>query len=221
MLRPGLSIYQANKGHMSRLLILVLLKLDFTNSQDWSEYWKNKLKEYKVIPDILSSEPPQALGAIYHIFIVNFGVPLLPIQFQDEPNRMEWPTEDHALYTLVVTGLDAPTGQNASNREWLHWLIVNIPGFQWKFGTKIVDYQGDSRNYGPGPHRCVFLAFKQPLRQKMIFNENRIRNGANDSLRANFSTAAFVKKYNLSEPVAANFFVFESEFSNAVPSVQI
>lgn len=69
MLRPGLSIYQANKGHMSRLLILVLLKLDFSNSQDWSEYWKNKLKEYKVIPDILSSEPPQALGVSLMIFM--------------------------------------------------------------------------------------------------------------------------------------------------------
>lgn len=42
---------------------------------------------------------------------------------------------DHgAFYTLMMVDPDAPSRHNPKNREWLHWLVVNIPGGKVKMG---------------------------------------------------------------------------------------
>ena len=38
------------------------------------------------------------------------------------------------FYTLMMVDPDAPSRRNPTNREWLHWLVVNIPGGNVKMG---------------------------------------------------------------------------------------
>jgi phosphatidylethanolamine-binding protein (PEBP) family uncharacterized protein len=44
-----------------------------------------------------------------------------------EPS-VTWESDEHAYYTLIMTDPDAPTRESAKFREWLHWMVVNIPG---------------------------------------------------------------------------------------------
>ena len=43
------------------------------------------------------------------------------------PN-VSWPdNEPDSFYTLMMVDPDAPTRNNATLREFMHWMVVNIP----------------------------------------------------------------------------------------------
>ena len=52
---------------------------------------------------------------------------------------VKWDADPNAFYTLLMTDPDAhmPDSDKSRNHEWLHWLIVNIPGNAVEQGTKI------------------------------------------------------------------------------------
>lgn len=39
-----------------------------------------------------------------------------------------WKGDPHSYYTLIMSDPDAPSRGSPKAREWLHWLVVNIPG---------------------------------------------------------------------------------------------
>lgn len=41
-----------------------------------------------------------------------------------------------------MVDLDAPSRQNPTSREWLHWLVVNIPGGNISQGEERKVYKG-------------------------------------------------------------------------------
>lgn len=45
---------------------------------------------------------------------------------------------------------DSPSRAEPKNREWLLWLVVNIPGFDVKSGDTIVDYMRPDAGKGTG-----------------------------------------------------------------------
>lgn len=67
---------------------------------------------------------------------------------------------------------------------------------------------------GPGPpegsglHRYIFLAFRQPAR--LVLDE---KDEMRREVRYKFNTKEFVKRYNLSLPVAGNFFQAQTDDS--------
>ena len=49
-----------------------------------------------------------------------------------EPTITFKPANVDKLFTLAMVDPDAPSKENPENREWLHWLVVNIPGTEIK-----------------------------------------------------------------------------------------
>ncbi|KAI7824334.1 phosphatidylethanolamine-binding protein [Gamsiella multidivaricata] len=83
------------------------------------------------------------------------------VSFQaDDPNDK---------YTLIMTDPDAPSRSNPKNREFRHWIVSNISGSSptaiqpanLSQGTILTPYMGPAPPKGSGPHRYVFLLFKQ------------------------------------------------------------
>ena len=65
------------------------------------------------------------------------------------------------LYTLLLVDPDAPSRVNHSMREFIHWVVVNIPGNDVAMGTEVMSYLGPAPPYSSGLHRYVFCLYKQ------------------------------------------------------------
>ncbi|GJM99863.1 hypothetical protein PR202_ga17002 [Eleusine coracana subsp. coracana] len=104
------------------------------------------------------------------------------------------------LFTLVMTDPDAPSPSEPSMREWLHWLVVNIPGGREPSqGEEVVPYMGPRPPLGI--HRYVMVLYQQKSRVAAPAPAA----GA-DAARARFSTRAFADRHELGLPVAAMYF---------------
>ncbi|KAG4923002.1 hypothetical protein JHK86_051815 [Glycine max] len=120
---------------------------------------------------------------------------LKPSKILNRP-RIEIGGDDlRTFYTLVMVDPDAPSPGNPTQREYLHWLITNIPATTGaNFGEEIVSYE--SPRPIVGIHRIVFVLFRQ-LRRLTL---------QPPAWRQNFNTRDFAEIYNLGLPVAAMYF---------------
>lgn len=141
------------------------------------------------------------------------GLELTPTQVKGQP-QVSWEAEEGAFYTLIMTDPDAPSRKQPTNREYLHWLVVNIPGAAVDKGDVLTAYVGSGPPQGTGLHRYVFLLYKQSGKKK--FDEPHVskNSGAN---RPRFSASKFAKKYHLNELLAGNF--FQAQWDDYVPTV--
>lgn len=119
---------------------------------------------------------------------------------------VSWPCEEGFLYSLVVIGPDAPSTTSREQSEYQHWIKVNIPQCDPLNGTLLTAYVPDVPNYRVGLHRMIFMAFKQPSTEPIVFDEEFLPRRPIGLKRIQFSTKKFSKKYNLGLPVAANFY---------------
>lgn len=46
------------------------------------------------------------------------------------------------MYVTRTTDPDAPSRENSTSGEFLHWLVVNIPGDHLLDGEELVEYVG-------------------------------------------------------------------------------
>lgn len=100
-------------------------------SLSMSQAWTTK----KVVPDVIGDIPPNKLGVQYSEITVNEGNVLKPRQARDPP-AVSWGVQDEtSLFALCMTDPDAPSRSKPTQREWHHWLIVNIPGNSIEKGT--------------------------------------------------------------------------------------
>ena len=88
-----------------------------------------KLKEFKIIPEILSDVP---LGAILILFKsgvkVNNGNLISFYQSQRLP-LFYWPVDNlGTLYSLIIIDVDYPDVNNPVDRSYLIFLVFNIQG---------------------------------------------------------------------------------------------
>lgn len=60
-----------------------------------------------------------------------------------------------------MTDPDAPSVSNPAFREFVHWVVVNIPGNNVESGEKVLSYLGAGPPYNGGIHRYMFLLFRQ------------------------------------------------------------
>ncbi|KAK9824270.1 hypothetical protein WJX72_009084 [[Myrmecia] bisecta] len=98
-------------------------------------------------------------------------------------------------YSLLLTDPDAPDPEKPVNREWLHWLVVNIPpSGDLSKGEEVVPYMGPAPPIGV--HRYVFSVFRQPGNVKV----------SKAPSRAKFSTRGFAAEHTLGDPAAVLFF---------------
>ncbi|CAA7397509.1 unnamed protein product [Spirodela intermedia] len=105
-----------------------------------------------------------------------------------------------SLFTLVMVDPDAPSPSNPTSREYLHWLVTDIPGTTGpSYGYEIVSYE--SPRPALGIHRIVFLLFRQSCRQAVYA----------PGWRQQFNTRDFAEVYDLGPPVAALYFNCQRE----------
>lgn len=68
-------------------------------------------------------------------------------------------SDDSALWTLAFTSLDGHLYEN--EKEYVHWLVANIPGNAIEKGETLVEYLQPFPLKGTGYHRYVFVLYKQ------------------------------------------------------------
>ena len=135
--------------------------------------------------------------------VVNYGNLLDPKVLQEVP-EVSWPAQGADLYTLMMIDPDAPTRFINFLSPINHWLVINIPGADIANGEILAEYIGPGPPRFTGTHRYTFLVYKQSKRIEP--DQNTITKGL--SIRRLRTTARGIsKKYDLGEPIAANFFL--------------
>ncbi|KAF3339570.1 protein HEADING DATE 3A-like protein [Carex littledalei] len=131
---------------------------------------------------------------------VTNGREFKPSQVVNQP-RVEIGGNDlRTFYTLVLVDPDAPSPSNPNLREYLHWLVTDIPATTGaSFGQELLCYE--SPRPSMGIHRFVFILFQQLGRQTVY----------TPGWRQNFSSREFAALYNLGSPVAAMYFNCQRE----------
>ncbi|KAI3966329.1 hypothetical protein MKX01_007172 [Papaver californicum] len=197
----------------------------------------------KVIGDVVDMFTPSVQLAVYYgpMKITN-GCKLKPSLVSDKPtvfiNNLHNQSHDRGsnrsydlhrsvstnLYTLVMSDPDAPTPSEPSIKEWLHWVVVDIPkGFDSTRGREVVAYMEPRPPIGI--HRYVFTLFQQ--KGPMVFGgpvlmstqgyalmvgNNLHENGDTDlPSRVHFNTRNFAAQNGFDLPAAAVFFYAQKE----------
>lgn len=186
---------------------ILLFSIGFSIANILSEF-----QESGVVPDVLDKAPNEHLEVFYGDKNLNFGEELTPTLVKDVPN-IKYKHDDNEFYTLIMIDPDAPSRKAPIMGEWIHWLVVNIPGEDISKGESLVDYTGARPLHGSGFHRYVFLIYKQT--GKIVFHEKHLKNHE-EATHEKFSTRKFVAKYNLGNPLAGN--MFEAQYDDYVPT---
>ncbi|KAL6641706.1 hypothetical protein ACP70R_019887 [Stipagrostis hirtigluma subsp. patula] len=157
-----------------------------------------------IVGDIVDYFPASALLRLFYgNREMTCGSELRPSQVASEPTvhiNGGGGRDGTPLYTLVMVDPDAPSPSNPSRREYLHWLVTDIPeGHGANRGTEVVAYE--SPRPTAGIHRFVFIVFRQAVRQTIYA----------PGWRANFNTRDFAACYNLGPPVAGAYFNCQKE----------
>ncbi|KAK9062838.1 hypothetical protein SSX86_020028 [Deinandra increscens subsp. villosa] len=155
----------------------------------------------RVIGDVLDSfTKSMDLTVSYNNMEVTNGCELKPSQVVNKP-RVDIGGEDlRAFHTLVMVDPDAPSPSDPNLREYLHWLVTDIPATTGtRFGQEAMCYE--SPRPSMGIHRIVFVLFRQLGRQTVYA----------PGWRQNFNTKDFAELYNLGPPVAAVYFNCQRE----------
>ncbi|KAH7658142.1 Phosphatidylethanolamine-binding protein [Dioscorea alata] len=131
---------------------------------------------------------------------VTNGREFKPSQVVNQPRVEIGGTDLTTFYTLVMVDPDAPSPSDPNLREYLHWLVADIPGTTGTlFGQEIVCYESPRPSLGI--HRYAFILFQQLGRQTVYA----------PGWRQNFFTRDFAELYNLGAPVAAVYFNCQRE----------
>ncbi|XP_047950214.1 protein FLOWERING LOCUS T-like isoform X1 [Salvia hispanica] len=128
--------------------------------------------------------------------IIN-GCRLRPSQVRDRPRVEIGGCDDfRTFYTLIIVDADSPSPSNPYLKEYLHWLVTDIPGnTDASFGREIISYE--SPQPAIGIHRLVLALFRQPAGRRTVSTPVH---------RQNFNTREFCEVHNLGAPTAALYY---------------
>lgn len=162
----------------------------------------------EIVPELIETSPRSTMKILYpNGYYVKAGNIMKTIDVVDQP-LVYWKTDPNKMdyYTVVMLSPDYPTRSDPILANFLHWMVVNIPGNHVEDGEVICDYLGALPEPDQELHRYVFLVYKQKAKSNYGMEE-RIT-GDNFTARERFSIKKFVKRYLLS-PVAGNIFMAE------------
>lgn len=161
-----------------------------------------------IVPDIIDASPPNVIQVLYpNGYYVKAGNIMKTVDVVEQP-LVHWKTNPTKIdyYTLIMFSPDYPTRSSPTLANFLHWMVVNIPGGRVENGEVICDYLGALPEPDDEMHRYVFLVYKQKAKTN-YGNEERIY--AEDfTARERFSIEKLVKRYLLNL-VAGNIFLAE------------
>ncbi|XP_070003561.1 protein VERNALIZATION 3-like [Nicotiana sylvestris] len=100
------------------------------------------------------------LRVVYNNREVSNACVLKPSQVVKQPRVQIGGDDLRNLYTLVMVDPDAPSPSNPNLREYLHWLVTDIPATtDTNFGNEVLCYESPQPSLGF--HRFVFVLFRQ------------------------------------------------------------
>eukprot|EP00271_Cylindrocystis_brebissonii_P000656 TRINITY_DN107_c0_g1_i1.p1 TRINITY_DN107_c0_g1~~TRINITY_DN107_c0_g1_i1.p1 ORF type:complete len:185 (+),score=31.51 TRINITY_DN107_c0_g1_i1:273-827(+) len=175
-----------------------------------SEQLNSRLEEWKVIPDVLDAFRPQVLAEIVYGSTPVITGSALRIEGTQDCPQFRWKDTSGSssdLYTLALVDPDAPKPQEPSMREYVHWIVANIPA---SFSAQCQDFRKESTEVlpykGPAPiagnHRYIFVLYKQSKRLDSL---------PSPSERTNFTLRSYAKENGLGTPIFADMFFCEKE----------
>jgi len=91
---------------------------------------------------------------VYNNVEIMNGSYITPLQSHLEP-KIEYVANPTMLYTLIMYDPDAVVG------NYVHWVVINIPGDNVSNGQTLLNYKGPAPPQGSGIHRYIFLIFEQ------------------------------------------------------------
>lgn len=171
-------------------------------SSSMANEYSGALLQARVIPDVLDAFSSSFdIKVKYSDAAVQNGDELKPSDAASPPLIEIAGKNEEDLYTLIMVDPDAPSPSNPVAKEWLHWLVTNIPGSTSGplSGNEITPYNGPTPPIGI--HRYVFALFKQ---------KGRLAVEA-PSTRKKFDTRQFATKFGLGSPVAALYFLSQAQ----------
>ncbi|XP_072154789.1 protein D1 isoform X1 [Bemisia tabaci] len=173
---------------------------------------KTELTKYGIIPDVIDNAPVHVLEVTYgNLDEVYFGEKMDTRACSPPPHTVLWPSDEKKFYTLLMIDPDKPSRANPSEREFLHWLVVNILDDMVLSGDDIAEYVSPVPEPGSGPHRYIFLVFEQP--KGKINCTEPFSDIYHDEHRKKFNTKKFAHKYGFGTPEAMTFFIGERFFN--------
>jgi len=174
-----------------------------------------EFKANGVVPDVIPNPPPNVIKVTYKSGVsANLGNELTPTQVKDEPH-VEYKADANALYTVILTDPDAPSRKDPKFRQWVHWVVVNVPGSDISKGELVIGYVGSGPPKGSGLHRYVFLVYKQGEKidaSKLKHISNRSGDG-----RGKWNAETFVKGFKGFELEGGNF--YQAQWDDYVPKL--
>lgn len=103
-----------------------------------------------VTQDVIKKLPsrPLRVSVVYRSSgaTVGFGNKLTPSEVTEVP-EVSYEADPDSLYTLIKTDPDAPSRDMPLFREFIHWVVVNIPGNQVNKGNTVAKYETDTDAY--------------------------------------------------------------------------
>ncbi|GLJ55964.1 hypothetical protein SUGI_1201380 [Cryptomeria japonica] len=164
--------------------------------------WIQPLKLAGVIEDVLDIfNPTVKMSIVYNTNgHVKNGFEFMPSAVTSPPKVELMEADIRKLYTLVMTDPDAPNPSDPTGREYLQWIMADMPGTKSNsFGRQVVSYESPRPMIGI--HRYVFVLFEQK------------RGGRTEAppSRYHFNTRDFAESNGLGLPVAAIYFNAQRE----------
>ncbi|EPB80812.1 phosphatidylethanolamine-binding protein [Ancylostoma ceylanicum] len=135
---------------------------------------------------------------------VALGNELTPSASSKKP-ILNWNASPSGLYTVIMIDVDAPSRKDPFLSDYLHWMVVNIPGSHLKNGDELAPYMGPRPPPGSGPHRYYILLYKQ----QSPVSSKKMSSRAHKTTRIesfSFDTSKFASQNGLGAPVAGNYF---------------
>jgi phosphatidylethanolamine-binding protein (PEBP) family uncharacterized protein len=111
------------------------------------------------------------------------------------------PPESPSSFTFMLIDPDAPTPADPKFAYWRHWVVCNIPSSTLNGGENIVENGTTLTPYlapGPkdesGPHRYLFLLFREP--EGLVLSKEDV--GGDEFVeRRSFGAKEFMEKWGL------------------------
>lgn len=175
------------------------------------------LHGHKVVPDVVNRAPYTVAKVCFKSgATAQNGNIISPDQAKCAPT-VTWPSHIGKRYTLCMLDADFPSRANPAQRQWNHWLVGNIPCCEVGAGTVLAEYVAPLPGLGTGIHRYVLLVYRQKACEPLKFDCVPRLHARSATGRTGFSVREFASKFDMGEPVAANFFF--AEYDCYVPRV--
>uniref|UniRef100_A0A803MBG8 Uncharacterized protein n=1 Tax=Chenopodium quinoa TaxID=63459 RepID=A0A803MBG8_CHEQI len=187
------------RGHLLNSMKNNIFDL-YVNIKSAKEMWESLEKKYGA--DDAGKKKFVNLRVIYEGREVINASEFRPSQIVYPPRVVIQGNDPSASYffTLVMVDPDAPSPGNPTEREYLHWLVTNIPANgSINLGQEVMAYESPRPSLGI--HRYVFV----------LFYHSGLQTITAPGWRQNFFTREFAELYNLGMPVAAVYFTCQRE----------